>query len=366
MKTLTSPLAALGAAALALLVFAGAYTVDMREQVIVTQFSKVVGAPITGAGLHLKVPFIQHVNRFPKLVLEWDGPSAQMPTKDKANIVVDTFARWRIVDPLTFFLQLRDIRSAQSRLDSIIGSETRNVVARHSLIEVVRSTKDREPVGDANLAAANAAGSGARIGVLPAIQFGRPVLERDILASARPKAAELGIELLDVRFKRINYNPAVTRTIYDRMVSERTQIADRFRSEGAGEAAKILGNRDRDLKLIESEAYKKIQEIEGAADARATEIYASAYNQSPVAVELFEFMKAMDTLKKTVTPDSSVILTTDSDLFRYLKSSSPGAASPKAPGTPVAPPVPAAAPTPAPPSIPKPAPAVPAAPPANL
>lgn len=346
MKALTSPLVALSLVVVAILLFAGTYTVDMREQVIVTQFSQVVRAPITEPGLHFKAPFIQHVNRIPKHVLEWDGPSAQMPTKDKANIVVDTFARWKIVDPLTFFLQLRDVRTAQSRLDAIIGSESRNVVARHSLIEVIRSTKEREAARDPSLATTTPAattGSGARTGVLPPIQYGRPILERDILADARPKAAELGIELLDVRFKRINYNPAVSRTIYDRMVSERMQIAERFRSEGAGEAAKILGNRDRDLKLIESEAYRKIQEIEGAADAKATDIYARAYNQSPAAAELFEFMKAMDTLKKSLSADTSLILTTEGDLFRYLKSPNPGdPAKPVPPARPATPPAPSA------------------------
>jgi membrane protease subunit HflC len=362
MKALTSPLVFLGALAVAIVLFAAAYTVDMREQVIVTQFSEVVGEPIKNPGLNFKVPFIQHVNRIPKHVLEWDGPSAQMPTKDKANIVVDTFARWKIVDPLTFFLQLRDIRSAHSRLDSIIGSESRNVVARHSLIEVVRSTKDREATRDPNLAApattgAATTGSGARVGALVPIQFGRPVLERDILASARPKAAELGIELLDVRFKRINYNPAVTRTIYDRMVSERVQIAERFRSEGAGEAAKILGNRDRDLKLIESEAYKKIQQIEGAADAKATDIYARAYNQTTAAADLFEFMKAMDTLKKSLTSDTSIVFTTEGDLFRYLKAPNAGGVTrPSAPAPkPTPPPTPREAPIVPPPTVPPPA-----------
>jgi membrane protease subunit HflC len=342
MKALTSSLAVLVAFALVVLLFASTYTVDMREQVILTQFSQVVGAPIKDPGLHFKTPFVQQVNRFPKLVLAWDGPPAQMPTKDKANIVVDTFARWRISDPLVFFLQLHDERTAQSRLDAIIGSETRNVIARYSLIEVIRSTKDREVARDASLPIATPNTPDARIGTLPPIKFGRPILERDILTSARPKAAELGIELLDVRFKRINYNPAVSRTIYDRMVSERMQIAERFRSEGAGEAAKILGNRDRDLKLIESEAYKKIQEIEGAADAKATGIYARAYNQNPAAGQLFEFMKAMDTLKKSITPDTTLVLTTDGDLLRYFKGAEPTVSH--GPDLPKAPPTPAAAP----------------------
>ena len=297
---------------------AALYTVDMREQVIITQFSQVIGSPIDKPGLHVKTPFIQKVNRFSKQVLEWDGPSADMPTRDKLIMVVDTFARWRIQDPLKFFQQVNDERTAQSRLNTIIGGSARDVVASHDFIELIRSTKDRKAERDESLVAVD-----SRIGTLPPIQIGRDKLERLVLEQAGPMAAMLGIELLDVRFKRLNYNPSVSRTIFQRMSSEREQIAERFRSEGQGEAAKILGNRDRDLKQIESEAYKKIQEIEGGADAKATEIYAKAYNQSPEAVKLFEFTKAMDTLKKTITPDTTLVLTTDGELLRYIKGAEP-------------------------------------------
>ncbi len=304
--------------AAAIILNASLYTVDVREQVIITQFSQIKGEPIKDAGLHFKLPFIQKINRFSNQVLEWDGPSAQMPTRDKLIIVVDNFARWRIKDPLIFFQQVTDVRTAHSRLDTLIGGAVRDVVASHDFIESIRSDKTRKPERDAALAAAD-----SRIGTLPSIQVGREQLERLILASAKESVSRLGIELLDVRFKRLNYNPNVSQTIYQRMSSEREQIAERFRSEGDGEAAKILGNRDRELKEIESEAYKKIQEIEGGADAKATEIYAKAYNQTPESIQLFEFTKAMDTLKKTITPDMTLVLTTDNDLLHYLKTADP-------------------------------------------
>jgi len=297
---------------------ASLYTVGETEQVIITQFGKPVGETISEAGLHFKTPFIQRVNRFEKRILEWDGPPANMPTKDKVYIVVDNFARWRISDPRVFFENLRDERTAMSRLTDILGSETRNVIARHDFIEAIRTTKDRKVAREISTTASIA---DARIGILPAILKGRTELEKEIFSSAVPKVKGFGIELMDVRFKRINYTPAVSQTIYQRMVSERTQIAERFKSEGAGEAAKILGERERDLKLIESEAYRKVQEIEGAADAKATEIYAKAYNQTPEAAELFEFTKTMDAYKLVITPDTNLILSTNSDFLHYLKSS---------------------------------------------
>ena len=318
MKPIYSILAIIGLICGLLVLNASCYTVDMREQVIVTQFQQVVGPPVTKPGLHFKVPFVQMVNTFSNQVMEWDGPSTQMPTKDKVYIVVDTFGRWRITDPLKFMQKLGNERSAQSRLNDLLGSETRSTVAKHDLIEVVRTTKGRKAARDASLSVAD-----AETDPLPPIEYGRSALEKEILDTSRPKVEIFGIELLDLRFKRINYNPSVNRTIHSRMSSERQQIAERFRSEGAGEAAKILGNRDRDLKQIESEAYKKIQEIEGQADAKATEIYAKAYNQTPEALTLYEFIKGMDTLKKTLTPDTTLILTTDSDLLRYLKSPEP-------------------------------------------
>ena len=305
---------------------ASLYTVSETEQVIITQFGKPVGETVSEAGLHLKTPFIQKINRFDKRVLEWDGPPGRMPTKDKVYIVVDNFARWRISDPRLFFENLRDERSALSRLNDILGSETRNVIARHDFIEAVRTTKDRKVAREIN---ANATIADARIGILPPIGKGRSELEKEIFQSAAPKVKGFGIELMDVRFKRINYNESVSQTIYQRMISERTQIAERYKSEGAGEAAKILGQRERDLKQIESEAYRKVQEIEGGADAKATEIYAKAYDGTPQARELFEFLKTMEAYEKILTADTSLVLSTDSDLLRYLKSpDKPPAAAP--------------------------------------
>ena len=304
----------------AILIASSAYTVDETEQVFITEFGKPVGDPINAdpakndAGLHWKKPFIQEVNRIEKRVLEWDGPATEMPTRDKLYISVDNFARWRISDPKTYFEKLRDESRALSRLDDIIGSETRNIIASHDLIEVIRSEKDRKPLRDDALATEN-----SNIGVLPPIQFGRNSLENQILKAAQPKVVAWGIELLEVRFKRINYKPGVIEKIYKRMSSEREQIADRFRSEGAGEAAKILGRKERDLLQIQSEAYRKEQEIKGKADAQATAIYASAYNSSPTAADFYQFVKTLETYKKTLGKDTTTIFTSNSDLFRLFK-----------------------------------------------
>jgi membrane protease subunit HflC len=302
---------------LALVVGLGAtYTIHQREQVIITQFGDPVGEPVTEAGLHFKVPFIQKVNRIEKRILAWDGAPSEMPTKDKTYIVVDLFARWRVADPLEFFRRLRDERSALSRLDDIIGSETRNTVARHELIEVVRTTKDRQP---ARPEAITSSGLTGNVGLLPPIRRGRRQLEEEVLANSRDKLVHFGIELLDVRLKRINYNEAVRQRIYERMISERQQIAELFRSEGQGEAARILGNMERDLREIRSAAYREVQQIEGEADARATEIYAGAYNRSPESVEFYEFLRTMEIYGDVLSGESTVILSTDSDLFRFLK-----------------------------------------------
>jgi membrane protease subunit HflC len=317
-----SPLGGFLAVLAAIGIFGCAYTVDQTEQVVVTQFGRPIGEPInaaasrSGAGLHFKLPFVQTANRFEKRILEWDGPPGEMTTRDKLFVVVDTFARWRIADPLKYFQSLRDERSALSRLDDIIGSETRNVVARHDLIELVRSDKDRKPERDAALVDVGAGG-------LPPIRFGREALEKEILAAAMQKVGIWGIELLDVRVKRINYKSGVIEKIYDRMMSERMQIAERFRSEGAGEAAKIQGRKEKDLRRIESEAYRKVQELTGAADATASEIYARAYTASPLAADFYTFTKTLDTYKDTLGRDSTLILTTDSDLFRLLKQVEP-------------------------------------------
>ncbi|MEE8212837.1 MAG: protease modulator HflC [Acidiferrobacterales bacterium] len=305
----------------AYLAMSSLYTVSEVEQVIITQFGKPVGDPVTSAGLKVKVPFIQDVNPIDKRVLEWDGPPADMPTKDKLYISVDLFARWRITDPLQYFVRLRDERSAQSRLDDILGSETRNAVAKHELIEIIRTTKDRVPLRDVLLTEAE---KELEMGLLVPIQKGRQLVEREIFAAAADKVRVFGIELLDIRFKRINYNESVRPKIYDRMISERRQIAERFLSEGNGEAARIRGNRVRDLNKIQSEAYRQVEEIRGVADAKATEIYAAAYNQSPEAVEFYEFTRTMQSYKAIIDENTTLILSTDSDLFKFLKGMSPG------------------------------------------
>jgi len=292
------------------------YTVSEVEQMIITQFGKPVGEPVTSAGLKTKIPFIQVVNPIDKRILEWDGSPSDMPTKDKLYISVDLFARWRITDPLQYFLRLRDERSAQSRLDDILGSETRNAVAKHELIEIIRTTKDRVPLRDAMLTGAQ---QGSDMGSLVPIKKGRKLVEEEIFNAAAEKVQVFGIELLDIRFKRINYNESVRPKIYDRMISERRQIAERFLSEGNGEAARIRGNRVRDLNKIQSEAYRQVEEIRGVADAKATEIYASAYNQSPEAVEFYEFTRTMQSYKSIIGDNSTLVLSTDSDLFKFLK-----------------------------------------------
>lgn len=307
-----------------LIVLSGSmYTVTETQQVIITQFGKPVGDSVTDAGLHFKVPFIQDVHRIDKQILEWDGLRTEMPTRDKLYISVDTYGRWRITEPLTYYQKLRDERSAQSRLDDILGSETRNAIAKHDLIEVIRTTKDRVPTEDESLAEIAERGAG-KIGVLQPIKKGRKLIEQEIQSSARAKLAEFGIELLDIRFKRINYNQDVVDKIYERMISERQQIASRFRSEGEGEAAKILGNRQRDLSVIESEAYLKVQQIQGVADAKATEIYANAYGKSEAARELYTFLKTMETYRKILDEDSRVVFSTDGEIFRLLNGSTGG------------------------------------------
>lgn len=295
------------------------YTVDETKQVIITQFGKPVGDPITKAGLNFKKPFIQEVNTIEKRILEWDGDPSNMPTKDKLYIAVDVFARWRIVDPLQYFLRLRDERSAQSRLNDILGSETRNAVAKHELIELVRTTKDRVPLQDALLTDTDQ----QKLGGLVPITKGRALVEQEIFTAAAPKVGVFGIELLDIRFKRINYNESVRPKIYDRMISERRQIAELFRSEGNGEAARINGNRERELKRIQSEAYRAVEQIRGDADAKATGIYAAAYNITPEAADFYEFQKTMDMYKTVLQDNSMLILSTTSEAFEYLKSMNP-------------------------------------------
>ena len=318
MKSLLRSLGIVGAALLLLL--AGnlcLYNISETEQVILTQFGKPIGSPISEAGLRFKLPLIQTVNRLDKRILEWDGRASEMPTRDKLYIIVDTFGRWRISDPLQFFTRLRDERSALSRLDDIIGSEVRNAVAKHDLIEIVRTDKNRKPSVDAVVNP----DAGQVTQLLP-ITLGRTVIENEVVRKAAPKLKDFGIELIDVRFMRLNYNSGVSAKIHERMTSERQQIASRFRSEGEGEAAKILGSKERDLRQFESEAYREVQKIKGDADAKATEIYARAYGGNPEAAEFHRFLRTMDAYRKTLDKDTTLLLSTESDFFRYLKQSS--------------------------------------------
>ena len=302
-----------------LLISNSVYKVNETEQVIITQFGKPVGEAIKTAGLKFKIPFIQEVNPIEKRILEWDGNPSNMPTKDKLYVAVDLFARWQIVDPLQYLLRLRDERSAQSRLDDILGSETRNAVAKHELIEIIRTTKDRKPLLDASLTKEDQ----ATLGSLVPISKGRKLVEEEIFNAAAEKVKVFGIELLDIRFKRINYNASVRPKIYDRMISERRQIAERFRSEGNGEAARINGFRERELNKIQSEAYREVEEIRGAADAKATEIYANAYNKNADSIDFFEFQKTMEMYKSVVKDNTTLILSTESEAFKYLKGMNP-------------------------------------------
>ena len=308
--------AVLAVAIFLFLVFSGSfYTVHQTEQVIITQFGQPIGDPITEPGLHFKTPLIQEVNSLDKRFLEWDGAPVAIPTRDKTYIHVETYARWRIADPKTYFVRLRDERSAQSRLEDILGSETRNSIAKHNLIEIIRTDKNRQPLHDETIKG----GQTGTLGILPPIQYGRLKIEEEIKTAAAEKLAGFGIDVLDFRIKRVNYNPDVLARIYQRMISERLQIAQRFRSEGEGESARIAGQRDRDINEINSTAYRQVQQIRGEADAKATEIYARAYTQNPQAAEFYAFLKTLDAYHKIFTKDSTLVLSTDSDLFSLLK-----------------------------------------------
>ena len=285
-----------------------AYQVHEVNQVIITQFGNPVGEPVIEPGLHFKVPFIQQANYFEKRFLEWDGNPNQVPTRDKRFIWVDTYARWRIVDPLRFFQRLRDERGAQSRLDDILDGETRNSVARYDLIEIVRST-NRDP--DDVLVE-----SEEEAAILDEIEMGRQAIAAEILERAALSTADLGIELLDLRLKRINYVEEVQQDVFARMIAERQRIAEEFRSEGQGEAARIGGERERDLAQIQSEAYRTAEELRGVADAEATTIYAEAYNRD---ADFYAFTKSMETYELTMDPTTIFILGTDNELLKYLE-----------------------------------------------
>ena len=292
-----------------LLVFTSAYVVDETEQVVITQFGKVMGGTKQAPGLYFKMPFIQQANYFPKNLLHWDGEPGQIPTLDKTYIWVDTFARWKIVDPVKYFQTVGNLISAQGRLDDIIGPAVRNFISSYKLIETVRTTNRELDTFEIGL-------EDVKKRSVSVIKTGRQKITEGILKQAKPKLEKFGIELVDVKIKRINYVEQVRRTVYSRMIAERNQIAEKFRSEGQGEARKILGEKERDLKLITSQAYKVAQEIKGKADAESTKIYAKAYGVDP---EFYSFIKTLDVYGQALDKDSSIVLSTDSEFFKYLK-----------------------------------------------
>jgi modulator of FtsH protease HflC len=297
-------------ALLLILSYASVFILDETQQAIITQFGKPVGKPRTEPGMNFKIPIIQRVQFFDKRYLEWDGDANQVPTKDKKFIFVDTYARWEITDPLQFFIRLRDERSGQSRLDDILDGETRNAVAGHELLDIVRSTNRTPEIAEEYM---------EEMEKLEDISVGRDKIEATILKKANERTSDLGIRILDFRFKRMNYVEEVRNRVFERMISERNRIADQFRSEGQGEARKIEGNKERDLAKIQSEAIRTSETIRGKADAEATAIYASAYNKNIQARDLYTFLKSMETLDKSLDDKTSIILSTDNDLYKYLK-----------------------------------------------
>jgi len=295
--------------------FSGAYIVSETEQVIITQFGKAIGGPKTAPGLYFKIPVIQQANFFPKNLLEWDGDPGQVPTLDKTFIYVDTFARWKIVDPLKFFETVNNVMGAQARLDDIIDPAVRNFITSYPLIETVRDTNRELDTFEVGLGHTK---EEAR--ALGEITEGRRKITRGIMAQAQPKLKDFGIELVDVQIKRLNYVEQVRKSVYARMIAERKQIAEKFRSEGEGEARSIEGNQEKDLKKITSEAYKTAQEIMGKADAESTMIYAQAYENDP---DFYSFVKSLDVYQNAMDNKSFLLLSTESDFLKYFKGYGP-------------------------------------------
>ncbi|HSQ86196.1 MAG TPA: protease modulator HflC [Desulfobacterales bacterium] len=291
-------------------IFSSIYIVDETEQVVITQFGKAIGQPITEPGLYFKIPVVQHATYFPKNLLNWDGEPGQIPTLDKTYIGVDTFALWKIVDPLRFFQTANNVTGAQARLDDILDAAVRNLITSYPLIETVRTSNRK-------LGSLSVQVDQQRIGgSLGNVTTGRNKITRAMLKQAQPKVAEFGIKLVDIKIKRLNYVESVRKSVYGRMIAERKQIAEKFRSEGKGEAKKIEGDQDKDLKRITSEAYKTAQEIKGKADAKSTLVYARAYGKDP---EFYSFVKSLETYEKGLDKDAYLLLSTDSEFFKYLK-----------------------------------------------
>ena len=301
-----------------IIIFTGAYVIDETEQVVITQFGKSIGKPKTAPGLYFKIPVIQQANFFPKNLLEWDGDPGQVPTLDKTFIYVDTFARWKIVDPLKFFETVNNVMGAQARLDDIIDPAVRNFITSYPLIETVRDSNRELDTFEVGLGHAKEKDERT----LGEVTTGRGKITKGIMAQAQPKLKDFGIELVDVQIKRLNYVEEVQKSVYARMIAERKQIAEKFRSEGEGEARIIEGNRDKELKKITSEAYKTAQEIMGKADAESTLIYAKAYDKDP---DFYSFVKSLDVYQKTMDDKSFLLLSTDSDFLRYFKGYGPHA-----------------------------------------
>jgi membrane protease subunit HflC len=312
MSASTKTLLLVGAALVALLVLVDAvYVVSETNQVIITQFGEPIGGAISSAGMHVKVPFIQKTNYFEKRWLEWDGDPNQIPTRDKKYIWMDTYARWRISDPLVFFQRVRDERGAQSRLDDIVDGETRNAIAKFDLIEIIRSSNRELELTEETILLET-------LEAIAKIEVGREKIAQIILENASKITPQFGVELRDVRVKRINYVDEVQQKVFDRMIAERKRIASKYRSEGDGKSAEIRGQKEKELKRIQSEAYRTAQEIKGKADAEATRIYAQAYSLDP---EFYQFLKTLETYRTSLDSETWLVLSTDSEFLKFLKSS---------------------------------------------
>ncbi len=296
---------------LLLLIMNSLFVVREDQQVIITRFGEPVRDPIMEPGIKMKLPFIERALVFDRRFLEWQGEPEELTTRDKVFIFVDVYARWRIADPLLFYQRNRDERQAQSKLDDILDGETRNAIARHNLLEVIRTSNRNPAVDEANPEEVR----------FETITSGRDEIRKEILEAAKPAAMSLGIELLDARFRRINYSEKVEPSVFRRMISERQRIADQYRSEGQGEQARILGEMERELKRIQSEAYREAEEIRGRADAEATRIYAEAYNQSADSRQFYEFLKTMETFDQTIDRNTWLMLSTEGDFYRFLETS---------------------------------------------
>jgi len=292
------------------IIFGAVYAVDETEQVVVTRFGEAIGKPKITPGLYFKLPIIDTTNYFPKNLLEWDGDPGQIPTLDKTFIWVDTFARWKIVDPLKFFETVNNVIAGLGRLDDIIDPAVRNFITSYPLIETVRMTNRELDIREAGVDEVK------ELSPLGEVKTGRAQITKGIMAQAQPKLAKFGIELVDVKIKRLNYVEEVQRSVYARMIAERKQIAEKFRSEGKGEARKIEGDKEKEMKRITSEAYRTAQEIKGKADAESTKIYAQAYGRDP---DFYSFTNTLDIYKKALDKDSTLVLSTDSEFFKYLK-----------------------------------------------